>query len=103
MTIETTTVTALDDGTAHVELRKVRDPLDFLDDINDRFELWAVNESSSAVCVQNRSRSGYINGHHLVGPGESTRLLQLGRSAEGSAGIVVPLDGETCDAALFKR
>ena len=103
MTVETIHVTSLDDGSAHVELRKVRDPMDFMDDINDRFELWAVNDSADPVCVQNRSSSGYINGHHLVGPSESMRLLDLGRNASGSAGLAVPLDGKTCDATLFKE
>lgn len=88
---------------ADVALRKVRDSMDFMDDVNDRFELWAVNDSSSPVCVQDRGGSGYIDGRPLVGPSESARLLDLGRNAAGSAGIAVPLDGRTCDATLFKE
>jgi hypothetical protein len=101
MTVDTSTVTSVDDGSAYVELRTVRDPLDLMDDINDRIELWAVNRSSESVCVQHREQSGYIGGHYLVGAAQTVRLVGLGRSASGSAGIVVSPDGMTCNASQF--
>ncbi len=98
MTVERQQVASLSDGSAYAEVRTVRDPMYMTDSINDTLELWGVNQSSGTVCVGYRSNYGSWHVFTLS-PGQTSRLLALGQSAQGTVGIHRTTGG--CEAAQF--
>ncbi|MFC7378787.1 hypothetical protein [Brevundimonas sp. GCM10030266] len=100
MTVDTSIVGALPDGSAHAELRIRRDATAFLDDSNDSGELWAINRSSQAVCFKFGPTS-YAASYQLVPPGREVLLRQYVNS-NGVVGGAVSVDGVTCDQSLFR-
>jgi len=98
MTVESSQVASLSDGSAYAEVRTVRDPMYMTDSINDTLELWGVNGSTGTVCIGYRSNYGSWHVFTLA-PGQRSRLLALGQSAQGQVGIHRTTGG--CEASQF--